>query len=58
VTTPAFDIFRILDNLISDLIAKTFLGFSGVSDKVSRAPMTLLVFDVIRIIYNLFSRRG
>jgi hypothetical protein len=58
MTTLVFDIFRILDNLISDLTAKTFLGFSGVSDKVSRAPMTLLVFDVIRIIYNLFSRRG
>jgi hypothetical protein len=58
VTTPVFDIFRILDNLISDLIAKTFPGFSGVSNKVSRAPITLLVFDVIRIIYNPFSKRG
>jgi hypothetical protein len=58
VTTLVFDIFRILDNPISDLITKTFLGFSGVSDKVSRALMTLLVFDVIRIIYNLFSKRG
>jgi hypothetical protein len=58
VTTPVFDIFRILDNLISDLIAKTFPGFSGVSDEVFRALIILLVFDVIRIIYNLFSRRS
>ena len=56
--TPVFDIFRILDNLISDLIVKTFLGFSGVSDEVSRALITLLVFNVIRIICNLFSRRS
>jgi hypothetical protein len=58
VTTPVFNIFRILNNLISDLIAKTFPGFSGVSDEVSRALITLLAFDIIRIIYNLFSRRG
>ena len=58
MTTLVFDIFRILDNLISDLTVKTFPGFSGVSNKVSRALITLLVFDVIRIIYNLFNRRG
>jgi hypothetical protein len=53
-----FDIFRIFNNLIYDLIAKAFLGFGGISDWVSRALIILLVFNIIRIICNLFGRRS
>jgi hypothetical protein len=58
VITLIFDIFRIFNNPIYDSTAKAFLGFGGVSNWVSRALITLLVFNIIRIIYNLFSRRS
>jgi hypothetical protein len=58
VTALVFDILRIFNNLIYNLTAKVFLRFSGVGDWISRALITLLVLDIIRIICDLFSRRS
>ena len=58
MTAPTFDIFRIFNNPICNSTAKAFLGFGGVSDWVSRAPVTLLTFDITKIIYDLFRKRG
>jgi hypothetical protein len=58
VIALVFDILRIFNNLIYNSTAKVFLRFGDVSDWISRAPITLLALDIIRIIYNLFGRRS
>jgi uncharacterized membrane protein len=58
VIVLVFNILKIFNNPIYNLIVKAFLRFSSVSNWISKALITLLALNIIRIIYNLFSRRS